>query len=609
MTEESDIIVVGGGHAGCEAALASVRLGCRTLLFTLSLDNIAQMSCNPAIGGIAKGHIVREIDALGGEMARIIDRTGIQFRMLNTRKGPAVQAIRAQADKDAYQKAMLDILRTQENLLIIEDIVDRILVKGERVKGIITKGGEIFKSGSVILTTGTFLQGLIHIGMTKFSGGRIGEPAVDGLSDSLHALGFQLGRLKTGTPPRLDKMSIDFTKMIPQYGDTPPPAFSFSTKDISVKQEPCFLTYTNQQTHRIIIDNISHSPLYSGIIKGIGPRYCPSIEDKIMRFPDKDRHQIFLEPEGVNRREYYPNGISTSLPIEVQREMIHSIKGLDHAVIVRPGYAIEYDFVFPTQLKPTLETKLIKGLYHAGQINGTSGYEEAAAQGLMAGINAALTIKDKEELILRRSEGYIGVLIDDLVTKGTKEPYRMFTSRAEYRLLLRNDNADLRLMEKGKKTGLISKERYERLLRKMEIIEREIKRLNNTRITPPHDNRDTTLAQLLRRPEINFSALCNIYDDIRYLPQDIAKEIEVHIKYEGYIKRQLKQLEREKSLEDKIIPSFLDYDKIIGLSKEVREKLNEIRPVTLGQASRISGITPAAISILTITLESMRRKK
>lgn len=614
--KEYDVIVVGAGHAGCEAALAAARLGCKTLMFTINLDNIAQMSCNPAVGGIAKGHLVREIDALGGEMGRNTDKAGIQFRMLNTRKGPAVRALRAQADRVLYKIEMRKTLEAQENLDILQGMVTRVLEKNVKVIGVETSLGIRYLSKAVILTTGTFLKGLIHIGLKNFPAGRAGEfPSME-LSDSLRDLGFQIGRLKTGTPPRIDGRSIDFSKTIIQHGDNPPPPFSYSTEMIINPQLPCYLTYTNAETHRIIKENLDRSPLYCGVIEGVGPRYCPSIEDKVVRFAEKERHQIFLEPEGLNTTEYYANGISTSLPADVQLKFIHTISGLEKAKMIRPGYAIEYDFVPPTQLKPTLETKLIENLFNAGQINGTSGYEEAAAQGLVAGINAVAKIKGTESSILNRSEAYIGVLIDDLITKGTKEPYRMFTSRAEYRLLLRHDNADLRLREKGYKIGLVSSAEYGIFMKKREAIKRETERLKTNRIKPTKDikarfeesgitdiNAEATLSQLLKRPDIEYNKLIELFPSDETLSEDVKEQVEIDVKYEGYIQRQLAEVERFKGLEEKRIPLNFDYDKIKGFSREVKEKLKDIRPVSIGQATRISGVTPAAVSILLVALE------
>jgi tRNA uridine 5-carboxymethylaminomethyl modification enzyme len=619
--QDYDIIVIGAGHAGCEAALASARLGFSTCLFTINLDTIAQLSCNPAIGGLAKGHIVREIDALGGEMAKITDKSGIQFRMLNLSKGPAVWSLRAQADRVLYRLYMRKTLENQENLFIKQALVEKIVVENERVKGVLTSLGVFYGARCIIVTTGTFLKGLIHIGLDSFQAGRAGEFPSVGLSDCLRELGFKLGRLKTGTPPRLDAKTINFEKMTPQWGDNPPEPFSYSTERITNPQLPCYITYTNSKTHEIIKKNLDRSPLYSGLITGIGPRYCPSIEDKVVRFSEKERHQVFLEPEGLETKEYYANGVSTSLPYDVQVSLIRSIEGLERSEIMRPAYAIEYDFVYPTQLYHTLETKKIKGLFLAGQINGTSGYEEAAAQGLIAGINASLMLKGKEPLILGRDEAYIGVLIDDLVTKGTKEPYRMFTSRAEYRLLLRHDNADFRLMEKGYEIGLISEMAYEAFIKRKELMESEIKRLKTTRIKPSIElnnellssntspiEEDITLDKLLKRPEITYNFIKRYSPAPSKLSSDVEKLVEINIKYEGYIQKQLEIADRLKKLESKKIPRGLDYSKIPGLSKEIIEKLTEIEPETIGQASRIPGITPAALSIILIALEKYLKK-
>jgi tRNA uridine 5-carboxymethylaminomethyl modification enzyme len=615
-----DVIVIGAGHAGCEASLAAARMGCSTLLLTMNLDSIALMSCNPAIGGLAKGHLVKEIDALGGEMAKIIDRTGIQFRTLNRSKGPAVHGTRAQAEKQRYRLAMKESLEKQPGLEVKQGTVEKFLVQDNRIIGVETAIGVQYLSSAVIVTTGTFLKGLIHIGLVHYPSGRAGEFPSIGLSDSLRELGFEIGRLKTGTPARLNGRTIDFSRMKMQTGDDPAPFFSFTEKSHPLPQIPCFLTYTNIKTHEIILNNLDRSPLYAGMIKGIGPRYCPSIEDKVKRFSDRERHQVFLEPEGLDTEEYYANGVSTSLPYDVQVQMYRSIAGLEDVEIMRPAYAIEYDFAPPTQIQHSLETKKMSGLYFAGQINGTSGYEEAAAQGLMAGINAALKIQKRPPLILTRSEAYIGVLIDDLVTRGTNEPYRMFTSRAEYRLILREDNADLRLRDKGHELGLVSEEVYRQFLEKKESIESETGRLRKTWVkSTPEINAvlawqgsadlpgEASLEQLLKRPELRYSDIAAIRPPATRLDAAAAEQVEIQVKYEGYIQRQLRQIERFAAMEQKNIPADMDYDAVTGLGSEVKQKLKQIQPVSLGQASRISGVTPAALSLLMVALEKKKR--
>jgi tRNA uridine 5-carboxymethylaminomethyl modification enzyme len=620
-SKKYDIIVIGAGHAGCEAALATSRLGLSTCILTMNLDTIAQMSCNPAIGGLAKGHLVREIDALGGEMAKVTDRSGIQFRMLNKSKGPAVWSLRSQSDRVLYRLKMRQVLESQVNLDIKQTTVEDILIEDGKVKGVKTSFGIVYEARSVIVTTGTFLKGLMHIGQENFQAGRAGEFPSIGLSDCLRNIGLKLGRLKTGTPPRLDAKTINFTKTEPQYGDNPPIPFSHSTERIENPQLPCFITYTNKETHAVINDNLSLSAMYSGRIKGVGPRYCPSIEDKVVRFSERDRHQVFLEPEGLETKEYYANGISTSLPLDVQVQLVRTIRGLEEVEIMRPAYAIEYDFVFPTQLKHTLETRSVPGLFFAGQINGTSGYEEAAAQGLMAGINAACKTLGMEPFILSRHEAYIGVLVDDLITKGTSEPYRLFTSRAEYRLLLRHDNADIRLMDKGHEIGLLADDIYESFRGKKASIQNEKQRLKKTRIKPDVINEalknigtstideKVTLAQLLKRPEISYSIIKKYSPLEKSLGEDIERQVEIQVKYEGYIARQIETAEKLNRLERKKIPENIDYKRLQGISKEILSKLEEVRPENLGQASRIQGMTPAAMSLIMVTVEKIRRSK
>jgi tRNA uridine 5-carboxymethylaminomethyl modification enzyme len=622
MTYEKqfDVIVVGAGHAGCEAALAAARMGCSTLMLTINLDAIALMSCNPSIGGLAKGHLVKEIDALGGEMARNIDATGIQFRILNTRKGPAVRASRAQADKQLYRLRMKSVMERQDNLQLMQGEVTALYFEGQELRGVDTRSGMRFVSKTVVLTTGTFMRGLIHIGLNNFPGGRAGDLPSLGLSDQLRSIGFEVGRLKTGTPARLDSRTIDFSKLEPQHGDLPPVPFSFTTERITMPQVPCHIAYTNPLSHDIIRSGLDRSPLYAGVIEGIGPRYCPSIEDKVVRFPEKERHQTFIEPEGLDTVEVYPSGMSTSLPIDIQFAFYRSMVGLERVEIMRPAYAIEYDYVDPIQLYSSLETKLVSNLYHAGQINGTSGYEEAAGQGIMAGINAALRVKGLNPLVLSRDEAYIGVMIDDLVTLGTKEPYRMFTSRAEYRLLLREDNADLRLRDKGYEIGLVKDDVYGCFLNKRQQIVTETDRIHATRIVMSSEQQEvlsalglsdvqkgTTLDQLLKRPEISYAQLAELDDVSRGTSAEIREQVEIQVKYKGYIDRQLDQITRAAKFENACIPAALDYGTVKGLTSEVREKLTKFKPETLGQASRIPGITPAAISVLSIAIKSLSR--
>lgn len=613
---EYDVIVVGAGHAGCEAGVAAARMGAKTLMLTLNLDMIAFMPCNPSLGGPAKGIVIREVDALGGVMGKVIDKTYIQMRMLNTSKGPAVRALRAQADKPLYVQEMKRILENEPNITLHQAMVERLIVEDGVCKGVITEAKAAYRAKAVIITTGTFMRGKILMGDVEYESGPNNQRVSVKLSEHLEELGFELIRFKTGTPPRVNSRSIDYSKTEIQPGDDKKQGFSFETTEFITDQLPCWLTHTNEVTHKIINDNLHLSAMYSGAKRGTGPRYCPSIEDKIVRFNDKPRHQVFLEPEGRHTEEVYVQGLSTSLPEYIQEQVVKSVPGLENAEIMRPGYAIEYDAIIPTQLWPTLETKKIENLYTAGQINGTSGYEEAAGQGIMAGINAVLKINGKDPLILDRSQAYIGVMIDDLVTKGTREPYRLLTSRAEYRLLLRHDNADLRLTDIGYQIGLIPEERYQRFLKKKELIEKEKKRLTKWIVkAEPHVQealkevhaaplKDAVKASdLLKRPEINYEWLERISDEPIELPDDVKEQVEIQIKYEGYIKKAYEQVERMLKLENKKIPADIDYDAITGLSKESREKLKKVRPLSVGQASRTAGVTPADISILIVYLE------
>ncbi|WP_097459507.1 tRNA uridine-5-carboxymethylaminomethyl(34) synthesis enzyme MnmG [Mangrovitalea sediminis] len=611
-----DVIVIGGGHAGTEACLAAARMGCQTLLLTHNVETLGQMSCNPAIGGIGKSHLVKEIDALGGAMAHATDLAGIQFRVLNSRKGPAVRATRAQADRILYKAAIRQILENQPNLEIFQQAADDLIVEGDRVTGVVTQTGIRFHAATVVLTTGTFLGGVIHIGLQNHAGGRAGDPPSIALARRLRELPFNVGRLKTGTPPRIDGKSVDFSVMAPQPGDTPTPVMSFLG---SVEEHPqqvnCFITRTNERTHEIIRSGFDRSPMFAGVIEGVGPRYCPSIEDKVNRFADKDSHQIFVEPEGLTTHELYPNGISTSLPFDIQLAAVRSIAGFENAHITRPGYAIEYDYLNPQDLRHTLETKFIQNLFFAGQINGTTGYEEAGAQGLLAGVNAALRAQEKDGWYPRRDEAYLGVLVDDLITLGTQEPYRMFTSRAEHRLILREDNADLRLTEQGRQLGLVDDERWARFCEKREAIERDRSRIDRTVVRPGSEqsaiadryldralSREHTLADLLRRPEIGYAEIAEISGEGAIDPL-VAEQVEIQVKYEGYIQRQQDDIERLRRHENMLLPTELDFDAIGGLSNEVKQKLKAVRPETIAHASRIPGVTPAAVSQLLIHLK------
>lgn len=619
VADRYDVIVVGAGHAGVEAALAAARIGCRTLLATLSMDNIAMMPCNPSVGGPAKGHLVRELDALGGEMGVNADKTCIQFRMLNTGKGPAVHALRAQADKKLYQFTMKKTCEDTENLDVKQILIDKLLLEGDKVTGVQVETGEIYEAKAVIMATGTYLKGRIIIGEHTYTGGPNGQRAAMKFSDSLLEAGVRLMRFKTGTPARVDARTLDYDKMEIQPGDEECRNFSFMSDETTREQIPCWLTYTNEKTHKILRDNMHRAPMANGIIEGIGPRYCPSIETKILRFPDKERHQLFLEPEGLNTNEVYVQGMSTSMPMDVQLEFLRTIPGLEHAKVMRAGYAIEYDCIDPTQLKPTLEFKDIHGFFSAGQANGTSGYEEAAAQGIIAGINAAMFIKGEEPLVLKRSDAYIGVLIDDLVTKGTSEPYRIMTSRAEYRLLLRQDNADQRLTPLGRRVGLVKDDRWERFTKKQTAIQQAMEYLKKNSINPTQEIKEklreagiepirnaTSFYELLRRPEVDYAKLQESFN-LPDLEPEVRQQVEISITYEGYIKKQLEQVEHMEKLEEKLLPEDIDYQQVPSLRDEGREKLAKIRPRSVGQASRISGVSPADISVLLVWLEQQRR--